>query len=124
MFGAFVKAFKTKGEVQERAIEEVSERLSQVEEALLKGLILEGSFVNGEKLGVLDIVMCSMFGAYKLQQEVLGIKLIDSGKYPLILRWLSAMAEHPAVKEATPPPEKILGLLRFIRQNALQSADA
>lgn len=124
LFEAVLAVFKTDGEAQERAMGEVRERLGQVEEGL-KGLISDGTpFVNGDELGVLDIVMCSLLGPYELQQKVLGVTLIDSEKHPLMVRWLSAMAEHPTVKEATPPPEKILGVLRFLRQKVLESAAA
>lgn len=124
MFEAVLRVFKTSGEVQERAVGEVGERLGQVEEGL-KELISEGeAFVNGDELGVLDIVMCSLLGAYELQQKVLGMTLIDKERHPLMVRWLSAMAEHPTVKEATPPPEKTLGLLRFLRHKALELESA
>ncbi|KAL6281314.1 hypothetical protein ACE6H2_018195 [Prunus campanulata] len=75
-------------------------------------------------LGLLDIVLCSVFGPHKVQEAVLGIKIIDPEKTPIIFSWVTALTELPLVKELTPPQEKLLALLQLFRNNALKSGAA
>lgn len=72
-------------------------------------------------MAFLDVVFFSLFGAYVVQ-EVFGIKVIDPEKYPFLWYWVNALADHPVVKEASPPLEKLAGRLNFIRQDAFKSS--
>ncbi|KAK3440199.1 hypothetical protein EUGRSUZ_B00499 [Eucalyptus grandis] len=124
LFEAMFPVIKTDGEAQERAVKEVHEKLKVLEEGI-KGSYPEGSpFVNGDSVGLLDIVVCSILGSHKVQEEVLGIKFLDPEKYPRVTSWVTALTELPLVKEAAPPHEKMVGLLQFLRARALKSAAA
>lgn len=114
---------KTEGEAQEEAIKKVREMLKEFEEHGLKSLLVEGTtpFVNGNDLGFLEIVAFSVIGFNKIQEEFLGIKLVEKENIPIVFSWLHRLTEHPIAKEIAPPKEKIMGLLQFMRQNALQS---
>jgi len=115
---------KTDGEAQERAVKEVHEKLKVLEEGI-KANYPEGSpFVNGNSVGLLDIVVCSLLGSHKVQEEVLGIKFLDPEKYPRVTSWVTALTELPLVKEAAPPHEKMVGFLQFFRARVLKSATA
>jgi len=71
--------------------------------------------------GYLDVVFCSFFGAHETMEEFFGVKLLSPERYPLLSSWVAALSQVPAVKEATPPAPKMMGLLNFIRQKALKS---
>nr|XP_023928011.1 glutathione S-transferase U9-like [Quercus suber] len=122
VFENMVLILKTDGEAQEKAVKEVSEKLSLLEEGI-KSIFPEGiPIINQENVGLLDIVIVSTFGSYKAQEEVLGLKLIDPEKTsPLLFSRLKALLELPVVKGALPPHEKVVGALKFMRQNALNS---
>ncbi|KAK7317260.1 hypothetical protein RJT34_01332 [Clitoria ternatea] len=115
--------FKTDGEAQQKAIDQVFEKLNLLENGV-KTLLAEGNLGVENDVGVLDIVFCSIFGAYKVQEEVLGIKLIVAEKFPLLFSWLISIAELEAVQKATPPHERSVALLQRFRQSALKSSAA
>lgn len=116
---------KTEGEAQEKAIEDVKEKLKVLEEQGLKDLLAEGStFVNGDELGCLDIVMLTVLGMYKVHEEFFGVKIVEEEKIPVVFSWLNRLIEHPLAKEVAPPKEKVLGFLHFIRQKLLPSQAA
>ncbi|KAF8039340.1 hypothetical protein BT93_B1774 [Corymbia citriodora subsp. variegata] len=124
LFEAIFAVIKTDGEAQERAGKEVHEKLKVLEEGI-KGSYSGGSpFINGNSMGLLDTVVCSILGAHKIQEEVLGVKFLDPEKYPTVTSWVTALAELPLAKETMPPPEKVAGLLQFLRSKALESAAA
>ncbi|XVF09083.1 hypothetical protein REPUB_Repub07fG0060300 [Reevesia pubescens] len=115
---------KTSGEAQEKAIKEVLEKLQVLEEGM-KDFFPDGTpSISNQSMGILEIVICSLLGPYKLQEEVLGIKIIDPERTPLIVSLLKAINEVPLVKELAPPPEKTVALLKFFRDNALKSSSA
>ncbi|KAB1199317.1 Glutathione S-transferase U9 [Morella rubra] len=112
---------KSDGEAQENAVKELFEKLKVLEEGI-KSFADGISVIDHENVGLLDIVLLSMFGPYKVQEQVIGFKVIDPEKFPLLFSWLSALLELPVVKEGLPPHEKLVGFLKYIRQNALNSA--
>ncbi|KAI3429921.1 uncharacterized protein J3R85_008409 [Psidium guajava] len=94
LFEAVFSVIKTDGEAQAKAVKEVHEKLKVLEEGI------------------------------KVHEEVLGMKFLDPEKYPRVTSWVKALTELPLVKEATPPSEKLVGLLQFLRARALESAAA
>lgn len=78
--------------------------------------------VDENDAGFLDVVFCSVFGAYKAQEEVIGIKFIVPEKFPVLFSWLMTLVELQAVKKATPPHDKSVGILQRFRQSALQAS--
>jgi glutathione S-transferase len=119
LFEAMILVVKSDGEAQEKAIKEVFEKLKLLEEGI-KNIFPEGfPPIHHENVGLLDIVILSIFEPHKVQEEVLGLKVIDPEKTPLIFSRLKALLELPVVKEALPPHEKLLEVLKYIRQNAL-----
>lgn len=112
------------GEAQEKATKDLFEKLTILEEGM-KDFFPGGTpSINGENMGLLDILMYALFGPYKAHEEVLGMKMIDPERNPLLFSWVMAITEIPVVQESTPPHEKLVGLVQFIRQHALQSCVA
>lgn len=103
------------GEAQEKAMEEMFERLGVFEQGMKEYLPGgSASFTNGENLGLLDILMGTTFGPYKAHEQVSGIKTMDPDRYPLLFSWITALNEHPLMKELHPPYDKLVELLQFI----------
>ncbi|KAL5544476.1 hypothetical protein UlMin_008260 [Ulmus minor] len=112
LFESVLKVLKTEGETQEKALKQVSEKLNLLEEGL-KSFYSDGNpCIDIEHVGLHDLVLVSFFGGYKVYEELLGIKLLDPEKTPLIYSRLTALADLPLVKETLPPPEKVVALLR------------
>ncbi|XP_015868070.3 glutathione S-transferase U9-like [Ziziphus jujuba] len=124
LFEAMFSVLKTDGEAQHKAIKEVNEKLNILEEGMKNFFQASTHPVDGQNLGLLDIVICSILGNYKAQEQVLGIKIIDLEKTPLIFSWLTTLVELPVVKETLPPHEKIVLFLKYVRQNALKASKA
>lgn len=119
-------ALKTGGEAHEKAMEKVHRNLKLLEEGM------RGCFPGGfpsiagesDNMGLLDIVMCSIFGPHEAYEEFFGVKIIDQERYPLLSFWLKSLAELPLVKELSPPHKKLVSFLRYIRRSALMSSAA
>uniref|UniRef100_A0A0A0LTC3 glutathione transferase n=1 Tax=Cucumis sativus TaxID=3659 RepID=A0A0A0LTC3_CUCSA len=125
VFEGLFLLIKTEGEAQEKAVEDVKEKLKVLEEQGLKNLLAEGStFVNGDELGYLDIVMLTLLGMYKVHEEFFGVKIVEEEKIPVVFSWLNRLIEHPFAKESAPPKEKVLGFLHFLRQKFIHSQAA
>ncbi|ONI08648.1 hypothetical protein PRUPE_5G191500 [Prunus persica] len=123
VFESMVSVLKTSGQAQEKAIKEVTEKLKLLEEGL-KGFFPNG-FPNSfdiENVGLLEVVICSHFGANEAQEEALGVKVITPEKTPLIYSSITALTEIPAVKAASIPHEKVVAFLKFFREKALKSS--
>lgn len=61
-----LKVIKTEGEVQQKAISEVYEKLNLLEQGM-KNFFTEGTPSVDQNFGLIDIVFVSIFGAYKAQ---------------------------------------------------------
>ena len=75
-------------------------------------------------MGLLDLVVVTTLSHYKAREECLGLKLIDPEMTPLLFSWLTALLELPLVKEALPTHEKVVGFLKYLRQETLKSTSA
>ena len=124
LFEDMGRVITSDGEAQEKATKDLFEKLTILEEGM-KDFFPGGTpSINGENMGLLDILMYALFGPYKAHEEVLGMKMIDPERNSLLFSWVMALTELPVVKESTPPHEKLVALVQFIRQNALQSCVA
>ncbi|RVW76904.1 Glutathione S-transferase U9 [Vitis vinifera] len=89
---------KSDGKAQEKAIKVVFEKLKLFEE--------------------------DMKDFFQAREEALGVKFIDPEIYPPVCSWVTALTELAVVKEFRPPHEKLVEILQFVRQSALQSSAA
>ncbi|XVE56948.1 hypothetical protein DITRI_Ditri04bG0052000 [Diplodiscus trichospermus] len=124
LFETMFTVVKTDGEAQEKAVKELLEKLQVLEEGI-KEFFPDGNIcIDSNNVGLLDLVLLSVFGPYNVQEEVLGIKIIDMEKTPLVYSWLRAINQLPLVKESIPPHDKLAAVLKFMRENALKSSSA
>ncbi|XP_048330111.1 glutathione S-transferase U9 [Ziziphus jujuba] len=124
VFECMSLAITSDGETQEKASKELFEKLKVFEEGV-KEFFPDGTpCVDNNSVGILDILLVSLFGAHKVQSEVLGIKIIDQEKNPLLFSWITAITELPVVKEIIPPHDKLVAVLHTIRNAGLKSPAA
>ncbi|PON93607.1 Glutathione S-transferase, C-terminal-like, partial [Trema orientale] len=114
----------TDGEEQEKNVKELFEKLRLLEQGMKDYYFPDGKTPSVEigNLGVLDILVWSTFGSYRVQEEILGRKVIDPEEYPLIFSWVTALNEVPLLKELSPPHEKLLALVLSVRNQSLKSS--
>ncbi|XP_057465838.1 uncharacterized protein LOC130755486 [Actinidia eriantha] len=125
MFESMMKVITTDGEAQERAIKETLEKLRVVEERIVEFCpTAAATSIRSENLGLHDIVMFWTLGLQKTVEAAIGVKLICPDKFPLIFSCVEALAEIFEVREMKPDHDKIVGLLQFMRRNALQAPKA
>lgn len=102
VFESLKLAFTSDGEEQDKAIKELLEKLKTFEKGMKENFPDSiASIERTKNLGLLDIVLYSGFGAHKVPEEVLGTKIIDPEKTPLIFSWPTALNELPLAKELT-----------------------
>ncbi|XP_059295023.1 glutathione S-transferase U10-like [Lycium ferocissimum] len=111
------KIWKSTGEEQEKAQEEVLEKMRILEEGM-KSTNLE---ICANDLGLLQILLLSTFGSFKAYEEVLGVKVLVQENTPLLYSCVTSLNELPVVKEICPPHDMLVALLNIYRQNALKS---
>ncbi|XVF85459.1 hypothetical protein PTKIN_Ptkin17bG0119600 [Pterospermum kingtungense] len=54
-------------------------------------------------------------------EEVVGIKMIDSEKTPLLHSWVTKLNDLALVKETIAPNEKMVAVLKVVREKALRA---
>ncbi|KAL2492947.1 Glutathione S-transferase U10 [Abeliophyllum distichum] len=78
-------------------------RLRVLEDGMKNFLSERNAKIYKENLGLLDIMMVATLGAYRAQEEFLGVKVIDPEKYPLIFKWVTNLVELPACERDHTP---------------------
>ncbi|CAK9144822.1 unnamed protein product [Ilex paraguariensis] len=91
------------GKEQEEAIVQVEENLKYVEEKL-KGNV----FFGGETIGYLDLAFGWLANLVSVLEEVTGLSLTASGKFPLLSAWMQNFSDAPVIKECWPPRDKLI----------------
>lgn len=107
------KAITCHGVELDKALEDVYENLKVLEEGM-KEIFPGGTrAVEHGNIGLLDILMVTTLGPYKVREEVIGKKILDPERNPLLFSWVTALNNLPVVKELTPPHNKLVSLLQF-----------
>ncbi|KAG9451309.1 hypothetical protein H6P81_011274 [Aristolochia fimbriata] len=114
-------AMGSTGEEQEAAKNERIERLRVLEKGIGEDFPDGTPYFHGQNPGFLDIVIGSLCCEHEAFEEATGIELFDPERNPLITKWLTAMKEHPVVKETAPDRKKLVAFLRRLREMALSS---
>ncbi|PON57363.1 LOW QUALITY PROTEIN: Glutathione S-transferase, C-terminal-like [Parasponia andersonii] len=108
----------TSGETREK--KELLGKLEPFEEG--KGFFpKEIRIVDSKSLGMLDILMFSLCGPYKVEKEIFGFKVIDPEMYPLVFSWVIALNQVSEVKELIPPYENLEAVFGSVRNKTLES---
>ncbi|OAY41828.1 probable glutathione S-transferase [Manihot esculenta] len=98
--------FIKKGKEQEEAKCEAWEKLKYLEEELRRGK----RFFGGETIGLVDIAFGWIVNTVNVLEELIGIKVIDGEKFPLLVRWMKDFSESPVIKENWPPRDVLMSI--------------
>ncbi|TYH54706.1 hypothetical protein ES332_D09G188700v1 [Gossypium tomentosum] len=94
-------------EEREKAVEEACECLKTLESAL------NGKkFFGGDTIGMVDIV--ALFIAFWLRpfQEIKGLELLSSEKFPNLFKWTDDFVSCSIVTELLPPRDKLVAHIK------------
>jgi len=94
-------AFTLDEKERENGIEEMEVALRFIENEL------KDKFFGGEEIGIVDIT-----AVFIALQEVMGLKLFTSEKFPKLYNWIQNFKNHPIVKEKLPPKETLLAFYK------------
>ncbi|KAF8412593.1 hypothetical protein HHK36_000562 [Tetracentron sinense] len=117
---ALKQALFLEGEQQEKEVKKAIEAI-EILEGELQG---KEKFFGGETIGFMDIVLGCVPAWLEVVEEVAGIKLFDSQKFPSFNKWMENFVETPIIKEKLPSRDKLVFYLQKIRQIKLASLTA
>ncbi|KAF2320285.1 hypothetical protein GH714_026711 [Hevea brasiliensis] len=99
---------------REEEIPRAMEILQHLEEEL-KGK----KFFGGEKIGLVDLALGWLAYYLGIIEEVIGLKLIDQEKFPLLLQWIQEFSTAPIIQENWPPRDELIAKFDASREAAL-----
>ncbi|XP_057998323.1 probable glutathione S-transferase [Hevea brasiliensis] len=102
------------GKEQEEAIVSTIENLKYLEEEL-KGK----KFFGGETIGLVDIALGWLACHFNVVEEIIGVKLIEQQKFPLLVAWMQEFSNIPTIQESWPPRDKLFDRYASFRKAAL-----
>ncbi|GAU41829.1 hypothetical protein TSUD_177400 [Trifolium subterraneum] len=73
---------------------------------------LKDKFFGGEDIGLVDITAVFIAFWLPIIEEVMGLKLLNIGKFPKLYKWSQDFNNHPIVKEKLPPRESLLAFYK------------
>ncbi|CAN1278886.1 Probable glutathione S-transferase [Linum perenne] len=94
--------FRTSGEVQKKLVEETLEVLKILEEHAFGPLEKNNNFFNGDEIGIVDLAFSGIGYWLGLIESSVGVKMMDSHKFPRLFSWATNFREHPVIKANTP----------------------
>lgn len=112
--------FIKEGKEQEEALVLASENLSLLEQEL-KGK----TFFGGEKFGFVDLALGWLANLIGLLEEIIGLKVVDGEKFPLLWAWMHRFANAPIIKDDWPPRDRMILKFQALRDaNNINAATA
>ncbi|XP_052206196.1 probable glutathione S-transferase [Diospyros lotus] len=101
------------GEEQAAGAKGAEAALATLEAQLAKK---KSKFFGGESIGLVDIALGYISVWLEEIEEVGGIKVFDSEKFPCLAKWMQDFLEIPTVKENHPNKADLIPYLRYLRQ--------
>ncbi|XP_078154456.1 glutathione S-transferase U17-like [Carex rostrata] len=103
------EAAKAEAEEQTMAV------LQLLEEAFVKMSNKGKPFFGGDTIGYLDIAIGSYLGWMRATEEIIGLKLLDDARIPLLCAWAENFCNNEAVRNVSPEIMKIVEYAKFLR---------
>ena len=104
---AWKSAFMTDEKEKEKAKEELFEALSFLENEL------KGKFFGGDEFGFVDIAAVII----PIIQEIAGLQLFPSEKFPKLSKWSQDFYNHPLVNQVMPPKDQLFAYFKARAQS-------
>ncbi|KAL2336507.1 hypothetical protein Fmac_010953 [Flemingia macrophylla] len=92
---------------REKNTEEVLEALQ-----FLENEIKDNKFFGGEEIGLVDIAAVFIPFWIPMLQEVAGLELLTSHKFPKLYKWSQELINHLVVKESLPPRDHVFAFIK------------
>ncbi|KAK7395192.1 hypothetical protein VNO78_15739 [Psophocarpus tetragonolobus] len=102
------------------------EREKNVGEALealqfLENEIKDKKFFAGEEIGLVDIAGVFIAFWVPMIQEISGLEILTSEKFPNLYKWSQEFVNHPVVKESLPPRDPVFAFFKGLFENVTAS---
>ena len=101
----------SKGKEQEKAIDDMNELLREFEDGLKKDFPGKFPFDN-QNLELLDIIVSANVCNYQAFNEAVAVVISPEKTPPELFSWVNALKEHPLIKDALPPHDKLVAKIR------------
>ncbi|XP_020203019.1 probable glutathione S-transferase [Cajanus cajan] len=93
------------------------EREKNSEESLealqfLENEIKDKKFFGGEDIGLVDIAAVCIAFWIPIIQEIGGLELFTSDKFPKLYKWSQELTNHPVVKQSLPPRDPVFAIFK------------
>ncbi|RDX92930.1 putative glutathione S-transferase [Mucuna pruriens] len=109
---AWKSVFTVDEKEREKNVAEVYEVLQFLENELK-----DQKFFGGEEVGLVDVAGVYIAFWIPMLQEIAGLELLSSEKFPKLYKWSQEFVNHPVVKESLPPRDPIhLCETQFLRK--------
>ncbi|KAG5022598.1 hypothetical protein JHK85_018940 [Glycine max] len=98
------------------------EREKNVEESLealqfLENELQDKRFFGGDEFGFVDIAGVFIAFSIPIFQEVAGLQLFTSEKFPKLFKWSQELINHPVVKDVLPPREPLFAFFKSLYES-------
>lgn len=90
-------------------MEEASENLK-----ILENELKDKRFFGGETIGLVDFAAKIIAYWVQVIQEVTGVEIMSSQKFPVLLKWIVELLSCNVVKETLPPKDKLAARYRSL----------
>lgn len=111
--------FVKQGKEQEEALVTAMENLRFLEQEL-KGK----KFFGGEKIGFVDLTLGWLANLISIFEEILGLKIVDEEKLPLLYAWMGEFAEAPIIRDNWPPRDKMIVKFQALLDAAIAASSS
>nr|CAN78656.1 hypothetical protein VITISV_006850 [Vitis vinifera] len=111
--------FIKQGKEQEEAMVPALENLKFLEEEL-KGK----KFFGGETIGFVDLALGWLGNLISILEEIVGLKVVDGEKFPLLSAWMQDFADAPIIKDNWPPRDRMIVKFQALRDATIAAAAA
>ncbi|XP_014492610.1 probable glutathione S-transferase [Vigna radiata var. radiata] len=115
---AWKSVFSVDEKEREKNVQEALEGLKFLEDEI-KG---KKKFFGGEEIGLVDIGGVFIAFWIPIIQEIAGLQLFTSEKFPNLYKWSQELMNHSVVKEVLPPREPLFAFFKARYENLTASA--
>lgn len=100
---------------KKRLIEEVKEGLTLLED-VFKNSSKGKAFYGGDQIGLLDIALGGFLGWLRVTEIANGVKLLDEGNTPELVKWAERFCAHCAVQDVMPETGKLIEFAKTLKR--------
>ena len=110
--------FRSTGQELQNTAKEALEMLQNVEEHGLG----EKKFFNGDNIGLVDLAFGSIVYWLQVIEDVVGVKIFVSHKFPRLHAWLETFKQVRIIEENLPNQDEMLVVFKRRREQLVASA--